>query len=413
MLKYRIPIFRSPFRTYPITKHLDPPQISMVNTRANAYTWSHISSVSEGTASAHESLNDRRRRWAQLLHHQHYQPLITEVLEEELPKYQHSTVIKAADMAENMRECALILASASPILTAAVGGNLVAGILQEPDLQDTYKTIFERGHHQPSIYAHFLTDRYGVPPTPNQYLIIRDMVRDYLIQNESSEHSWQIDNITPPLVTKRASNRGHRKYLHTSDRSSKRVETLQRFCAGAQARWLETPAQLRDTPFSYPPAECGYSKASHIRLAQHRARQSSNYVMNLVEDICTYLHRTAIFEQHFSMHAFIIYLIFRPSQAALAEIFCSGLLQVWVEGGGGFNAYPAGRSVATARRVSEGEWAGHERYVRLESLVVLNMREQQRKADQWREALNWEEKRAGDEGVEKGGREEGAEADCM
>jgi hypothetical protein len=112
--------------------------------------------------------------------------------------------------------------------------------------------------------------------------------------------------------------------------------------------------------------------------------------MNLVEDICTYLHRTKRFEQHFRMHQFIVYLIFRPTQAAIAEIFCSGLLQVWVENGGGFNAYPAGRSVATARRLSAGDWSAHEGWVREMSPVDENMRVQRERAREWRDALEWE-----------------------
>jgi hypothetical protein len=256
--------------------------------------------------------------------------------------------------------------------------------------------VQERAHDHPSIYIHLLADAQGNAPTPNQYLLIRDMVLDYLAQSTASEHAWHLDNITAPLVAKKESAQGHRKYLHTTSRSSKRVETLRRFCQGVLNRWVETPAHLRDKPFQHPPGECGYSKDSHLRLAQHRAHQSSNYVMNLVEDICTYLHRTGAFTQRFRMHQFIIYLIFRPSQAAIAEIFCSGLLQVWVDNGGGFNAYPAGRSVATARRVSMDEWSAHELWVRGTSRVVENMRLQQNIASQWLKALDWEEKVAED-----------------
>jgi hydroxypyruvate isomerase len=68
------------------------------------------------------------------------------------------------------------------------------------------------------------------------------------------------------------------------------------------------------------------------------------------------------------------------------------LLQVWVENGGGFNAYPAGRSVATARRVSAGDWAAHETWVRQISRVNENMRLQIERAREWRQALRWETK---------------------
>ncbi|EOA86258.1 uncharacterized protein SETTUDRAFT_28654 [Exserohilum turcica Et28A] len=325
----------------------------------NTRTLESNSTNPETRESSAETLAEQRQRWARLLLSQHYQPLIAEVLEEELPKYAHSSVIDATDTVQHMRDCALILASASPVLTAAVAGNLVMRIQTESSLQTAYTALSDRAHSQPSIYAHFLTDEYGTPPTPTQYLAIGAMVQDYVSEKGSSEHAWHIDNMTHPIVPHAASIQGHRKYLHTTTRSSKREQTLHRLCHGIQARCIETPLTLHNTPFAYPPAECGYSGSSHTRIAQHRRRQSSNYVMNLVEDICTYLYEEGIFPQHFRMHAFILFLVFRQSMASMAEILCSALLQVWVHRGGGFNAYPAGRSVATAGRVSGGEWEAY------------------------------------------------------
>jgi hypothetical protein len=337
-----------------------------------------------------ETLAERRLRWSNLLRQQHHLPVISEVLDQELPKYENSTAISATDRISLLRECALILASAPSVFAAAVDGDLVRRMLSDADLRREYALVQERAHDQPSIYIHLLADERGTAPSPNQYLQFRELVLEYLAEGQISEYSWHLDNITPPSVNKTASAQGYRKYLHTNTRSSNRVDTFRRFCEGVQRRWLETPAALRDTPFRFPPGECGYSKNSHVRLAQHRAHRSSNYVMNLVEDICTYLHRTGRLQQYFRMHQFIIYLIFRPTQAAIAEIFCSGLLQVWVDNGGGFNAHPAGRSVATARRVSDAEWNGHERWARQSSPVDENMRVLRERADEWRMALDWE-----------------------
>ncbi|KAF1942240.1 hypothetical protein EJ02DRAFT_178305 [Clathrospora elynae] len=389
-----------------------PRFILMVTTRTKSYNYERGTAELECLSPTSEPLSDRRQKWAHLLHSQHYQPLISEVLDEELPKYEHSVVINLADHILHARDCALILASAPSVLAAAVNGDLVGRMLSDRDLQREYAPIHERAHHQPSIYIHLLADGHGTPPTPNQYLAIRDTVLDYMAAGFDSKHAWHLDNITHPTVTKQASGQGHRKYLQTKNRSAKRVETLQRFCQGVQKRWLETPASLRNTPFQHPPGECGYSKDSHVRLAQHRAHQSSNYLMNLVEDICTHLHRTGVFKQHFTMHQFIIYLIFRPNQAAIAEIFCSGLLQVWVENGGGFNAYPAGRSVATARRVSTDEWVVHERRTRQESPVLENMRQQQHRADEWRKALEWDEEAVADSDMTEPSVDEN-EYDCI
>ncbi|KAF2127501.1 hypothetical protein P153DRAFT_319747, partial [Dothidotthia symphoricarpi CBS 119687] len=252
-----------------------------------------------------------------------------------------------------MRECALILASASTVFTAAVEGNLVSRMQHDADLRTEHADILQRASRQPSIYVHLLAESHGVAPTPRQYREIGDRVREY-ISDEPSEHAFYIDNMTAPFVALTISEQGYRKYLHTraNMRSTHRIAVLHRLCAGITARCLAIPPHQHDEPFAFPPAECGYSANTPARLAQHRARRSSNYVMNLVEDICGALHRAAhvLFPQLFTMHQFVVCAVFRPRAAAVAEMFCSALLQVWVEGGGGFNAAPAGRSVASAGR---------------------------------------------------------------
>jgi hypothetical protein len=358
----------------------------MVATRNKIY--GHLSESAEQVTHA-ETLTERRQRWSNLLQRQHYQPVISEVLDEELLKYERSATFDVQDRILHMRECALILASAPSVFVAAVEGNLVERLLKDTDLRKEYDVVQERAHNQPSIYIHLLADDQGIAPTPDQYMAISNTIQDYMAEGHTSQHAWQVDSITPPKVSETDSAQGHRKYLQTKNRSAKRIETLQRFCAGARRRWQETPILLRDTPFRFPPCECGYSKDSHVRLGQHRAHQSSNYVMNLVEDVCTYLHHTKQFAQHFRMHQSIVYLIFRPTQAAIAEIFCSGLLQVWVETGGGFNAYPAGRSVATARKVSADEWAAHENWVQQMSPIDASLRLQREQAKEWLKALEW------------------------
>ncbi|KAJ4353623.1 uncharacterized protein N0V89_005353 [Didymosphaeria variabile] len=270
--------------------------------------------------------------------------------------------------------------------------------------------IQERAHCQPSIYIHHLVDEQGIAPTANQYTVIRETVLQYLSSgSEYHELAWLIDNISPPAVRRSATATGHHKYLWTVQRSPSHVQTLIRFCEGVARRAAEVPPVALDQPLPYSPSECGYSVNSHIRLSQHRHRQSSNYVMNLIEDICTYLHQAGTFSQLFRMQPFIVYLIFRPQQAAIAEIFCSGLLQVWIEEGGGLNAYPAGRSVASARRVSAARWVEHERWVADNTEMVRNMRLQKERLEEdvsgldmemeevWREALESENEGDGDD----------------
>jgi hypothetical protein len=112
-----------------------------------------------------ETLVERRQRWSSLLQHQHYQPIIDEVLDEELPKYGQSSMINVQDRVSHMRECALILASAPSVFAAAVDGTLVRDMLRNTDLQKDYATIQAQAHHQPSIYIHLLADEGGIAPT--------------------------------------------------------------------------------------------------------------------------------------------------------------------------------------------------------------------------------------------------------
>ena len=351
---------------------------------------------------SYPTLHLDRERWKHLLQSQHYQPLIAEVLGQELPKYHGSNVVPRS-LHYNTRECIAILASSSPVFAAAIEGTLAQRILVDPELQREYAIIQERAHIVPSIYIHLLVDAQGIPPTPNQYTVVRETVLRYLSSGtEHTDLAWQIDNITPPAVRRFLSASGHRKFLWTSHRSPQHAEVLRRFCDGVASRVVETPISQRDLPMRYAPTECGYSINSHVRIAQHRHRQSSNYVMNLVEDVCGYLHQTGTFEQRFSMQPFIVYLIFRPEQAAIAEIFCSGLLQVWIDGGG-LNAYPAGRSVASARRVSQAQWREYETWAREYTGLVRNVGAQRERMERdveyldremeevWRGALSEEE----------------------
>lgn len=112
------------------------------------------------------------------------------------------------------------------------------------------------------------------------------------VESPNDELAWKVDNETRPPVERQVSASGYRKYLWTSRRSQQHEETLLRFWEGIQRRWSDTRPSERDKPFPYPPTECGYSVNSHVRIAQHWHRHSSNYVMNLTEDICAYLHKS-------------------------------------------------------------------------------------------------------------------------
>ncbi|KAF2187879.1 hypothetical protein K469DRAFT_685249 [Zopfia rhizophila CBS 207.26] len=178
----------------------------------------------------------------------------------------------------------------------------------------------------------------------------RKIVLDYT-GGRNQRLAGLIDNVTDPKVTVEKTRTGYRKCTWRSKRqeSSRRVQTLARFCDGIYKRWEKTPKPERNRPLSYP---------------LHRKHQPLNYIMSLVEDNCVVLFRDLKrLNQLFRMHQFVISLIYQQNQAEIAEIFCSGLLQVWIENGGGFKHYPAGLSNLLARNIIHEAWYDSEQYV--------------------------------------------------
>ncbi|KAF2744422.1 hypothetical protein M011DRAFT_380221, partial [Sporormia fimetaria CBS 119925] len=313
-----------------------------------------------------EPLHTRLTRWSTYLHTSNFCPLITEVLTLELPKYTSSTVdlppTFPPSLAAIIFECLLILCSSGPLFTAAVDGTLSRGFLASEDLRTSHEHMTQKARlGQPHIYAHFLVSPHGIPPSPTHLLAIRDVLQTYLSQTaDANALAHAIDNISatstpfPPVL----SAAGLRKYLRTEHNvnSLTRIESLYKLCSGLTRVHNATAPEERDIPSRYPISECGYALDAIRRIQQHRGRRGSNYVMNLVEDVCRYLHRNSPDFPEYRMRPWIIYSIFRAQQAGVAEMLCSGLLGVWVEEGGGVNHYPAGLSVRSAWLVEPEEW---------------------------------------------------------
>lgn len=354
-----------------------------------------------------ETLDERRRRWISLLRDYHYEPVIHDIIRGEIPKYTHSRIINPTDTASHMHECLLILASASSILLSAVEGTLAQRMTHDTALVAEYDSMYQRSYTQPCIYIHLLTDEDGNAPSSAQYLLIRDMVEDY-ISPSPSIHAHAIDNITAPPVTLSASSHGHRKHLRTphSARSPARVQTLSRFTTGIANRCSPFSSHSQTTPLHFPPAEVGYTSHLPTRLAQHRTHRSSNAVMNLLSDVCAYLFRSKRLHARFEMRPYVVFLIWRREQVVWAEIVVSVLVQAWVECAG-CNGVAAGRG-RVARWVGRAEWeawgreAVQERVLR-DALLVVRER-----ARGWSEVLESfsvveaVEREEGDEGEEQG-----------
>jgi hypothetical protein len=133
-----------------------------------------------------------------------------------------------------------------------------------------------------------------------------------------------------------------REILHFCDYLEKRLDNVSR------DDWTK--------PLRYPLVEVGYSNRSIKRLENHSAHIGSNYVMNLMESIADVIHHH-LNGDFFCIEQAIIYLIWMPEQAEIAEIGWTKLAEGYTGNGGGFSHYPAGRSNYSAQTTHSTEWS--------------------------------------------------------
>jgi hypothetical protein len=120
--------------------------------------------------------------------------------------------------------------------------------------------------------------------------------------------------------------------------------------------WIENlRARLRrlpmDRPLDRPLLELGYATKPTERLKQHRNHTSSNYLMNLLEDIFQVMHGKKYFiDQYVILHNTHV------SHAMYAEILLSRIGLVYTSQGGGFSHYIAGKSQPGVYKIPEDYW---------------------------------------------------------
>lgn len=87
------------------------------------------------------------------------------MLDKEIPNYNNSAVIDTAKLTTQVRDCVLVLTSTPPVFAATVIRTLVVRMKLNSDFKKRYVAVPGRAYGRPPTCAHFLTDRYGKPPS--------------------------------------------------------------------------------------------------------------------------------------------------------------------------------------------------------------------------------------------------------
>ncbi|ORY12138.1 hypothetical protein BCR34DRAFT_600886 [Clohesyomyces aquaticus] len=175
--------------------------------------------------------------------------------------------------------------------------------------------------------------------------------------------AYRIDVALQPSVARaRRWNRaltkaGHRRYLakdgYITPAQPSYTQGVYAFAEAVYRRVQSLNLSEEDMkkPFNPAMAEIGYTCNCEGRLREHRSHRCSNRLMNLFEAVCMVL-----FGNRYRIRQFVIYLVWEPDQAAVAEMIFTILVNGFVGQGAGFTFCNPGISVASARKVSVKRW---------------------------------------------------------
>lgn len=79
------------------------------------------------------------------------------------------------------------------------------------------------------------------------------------------------------------------------------------------------------------------------------------------------------FGKRISVEQAVVYLIWLPEQAEIAEIGLTKLLEGYTHNAGGFNSYPTGFSTISAHKVKEREWGMALDFMMRQSVYFPNL----------------------------------------
>lgn len=267
------------------------------------------------------------------------------VLNEELATY--STLGKEEGGGFLLATARRILFSCPPsIIRAALSGDIAHAYCNDLQTRQDLDLLLRKQDQQPVIYVQTFCDRRGRSPLLEQWERALDDVESYGV-GDDWELNLKLDQYRFASRTNTAKAKaGLRCYAEGKD-AKHLNDMIKRFVSRARAELRRIGGGKVRLSYN----EVGYARDVRNRFKQHRSHRSSNLLMNLVEAA---LHRH--FGDQYSLCQFVVYQIWSPEQAAVAEIIFSRLFSAYTEGGRGFNTYPAGRSNASAFKVNHETW---------------------------------------------------------
>lgn len=247
-----------------------------------------------------------------------------------------------------------ILFSMEPrVLKGLLEGNLAHQYKNNTEVRDRLDELWGNRFTQPSIYAQMLADADGRSPTIAELRQVIKQLRDYSdVENGNVTVAHAIDRRRHPSWEMADTEDGVRRYFTYNagaHEAVNRPDELEEFCQNLEERLQEHADQ--DQPFPRLLTEVGYSKQSDRRLKFHREHKSSNWLMNLTQAVLEVL-----FPDRFYLWQFVVFYIFTPKMAALAEILITHFAHGYTSTGEGFSTYAAGRSVTSVRDFTPAEW---------------------------------------------------------
>ena len=366
-----------------------------------------------------ENLHHNKVVWRELYTNYSLKQLAEVVMEEEIEaRLIEKKALYTADTEWSAFIMQQILNSIDRVLLESLlFGNLAKDRRADPRLEATLLGLKKQSVNQPGIYYQSLVDEDGESPSAYQLIVVCDVMIGYLLGSRQPEVQGLVGTIDDALAneidnfrqSKQAkilpteTQEGHRKYLNTkrqvvvdddenpiAARSRKKAKLppakktvelyspahtkeMIHFVEMLRKRLLTVDPAHRDRPLQFPLVEVGYSKRCVDRLKQHARHTNSNYIMNIVESICSALQKE--FGRLYRIEQVPVYLIWCPEQAEISEIGLTKLAEGYIHNAGGFSHFPAGLSNHSANKISAREWNDAKEFLMQHSVYPHNLKQ--------------------------------------
>jgi hypothetical protein len=291
--------------------------------------------------------------WSDLLETEGYEPFLKSVMQDEEMangKVPDGVMLALLRIAASMH---------LQILSLIMHGNLALAYKTKYEIRRTLDSIRQRSGQSPGIYWQGLCNDQGISPTPNEIRKIVESVETYCEHSNDADalaFAYGVDTFKYKKLSKSDTKKGYRHYLKGDSEKTRQRQNYDSspdptqklkvlaWCKMVRVRIDSMDPLEQDKPLAMPLCEIGYSWECLERLTQHKNHQSSNYVMNLCEAVCSMLYHRGALSKNYHMLQFVIFNCWEPAQGILAELFFTRVGHGYIFNGGGFSHYPAGLS---------------------------------------------------------------------